>query len=58
MNSGFFGFFLVPAFFGVTETFMVAAGVAPNEVAAKAMAVVATIATIKYFRKGGPSNSC
>ena len=37
---------------------MVAAGVAPNEVAAKAMAVVATIATIKYFRKGGPSNSC
>src|SRR3954454_15823052 len=53
----FFGFVFVPAFFGATVTFMVAAGAAPNEVAAKARAVSAANATTRYFRKGDPPTS-
>ena len=52
----FFGFFFVPAFFGVIFTVIVGAGVWARATAEKTSAVRAAMATIRYLRKGGPSN--
>ena len=52
--DAFFGFFFVPAFFGVILTFMDCAGVCAIAAVVKAMAVSAANATIRYLRKRDP----
>src|SRR3954454_15464746 len=51
MNFTLFGFFFVPAFFGVSVTLRSAASFWATATAVNAMAVSAAMATIRYLRK-------